>query len=77
MRKRFHRKPGKLLRPKPLTTEESILYDVVAINKATGDIYSVGQVTSIEEAKDLKVENGFPGCKYYILENNSVLTEIV
>ena len=77
MRKRFHRNPGRLIRPKPLTTEEPNLYDVVAINKATGDIHAVGQVTSIEEAKNLKVENGFPGCKYYILENNSVLTEIV
>lgn len=77
MRKRSHRKPRGLIRPKPLTTEEASLYDVVAINKATGDIHSVGQVTSIDEVKNLKMENAFPGCKYYILENNSVLTEIV
>ena len=52
------------------------MYDVIGVNSKTGQIIKLGQVTVVEEAKRLKVEQYRDGFKYYILEDNSVLLEL-
>ena len=76
MKKRIHRRAGRLIQASRLTDANQEMYDVIAVNSKTGEILKVGQVTVIEEAKRLKEEQYKDGFKYYILENNSVLLEL-
>ena len=77
MRKRFRRRPGKLIQAKPLTDYSDKEYDVIAVNSKTGEILKLEKVTALDEAKKVKEKYRQDGFKYYILENNSVLEEIV
>ena len=76
MRKRFHRRQGKLIQSKRLTDEEQIKYAVIGVNNKTSEITQLGEVSDIEEAKQLKEEKHQDGVRYYILEDSSVLLEL-
>ena len=76
MKKRFHRRPGKLIQAKPLTDSSDKEYDVIAVNTSTREIISIGKIKAMDEAKELKEEHRQDGFKYYILEINSVLLEL-
>ena len=58
-----------------LTNDFTELYDVLAINNQTGSIVSLGKVSNIEDAKDLKQKYLTPNTKYYMLEDSSALVE--
>ena len=77
MRKRFHRRPGKLIQSKTLTDSSTKEYDVIAVNPKTRVILQLEKITALDEAKKVKEKYRQDGFKYYILENNSVLEEIV
>ena len=77
MRKRFHKRAGGFIRSKGLTRPPKILYDVIAVNGKTGEIRVVGKVESVEEAKQVISNKVIAGFKFYLLENNTVLTELV
>ena len=48
---------------------------MLAINNQTGSIVSLGKVSNIEDAKDLKQKYLTPNTKYYMLEDSSALVE--
>ena len=77
MRNRLSRRSGKLIQAKNLTDENVVLYDLIAVNSHKNEIIQIGQVSSIDEAKKMKEQHRQDGFRYYILENNSVLEEIV
>lgn len=77
MRKRFHKRAGGFVRSKGLTQPPKVLYDVIAVNGKTGEIRVVDKVESIEEAKKVIRDKVITGFKFYLLENNTVLTELV
>ena len=54
MRKRFRRRPGKLIQAKPLTDYSDKEYDVIAVNSKTGEILKLEKVTALDEAKKVK-----------------------
>ena len=58
-----------------LTNDFTELYDVLAINNQTGSIVSLGKVSNIEDAKDLKQKYLTPNTKYNMLEDSSALVE--
>jgi len=76
MRKRFHKGLGGFLRSKSLTRPEAGLYDVIAVNKRTGEIEPLDKVPTIEAAKELVKDRIMDGFKFYLLENNTVLIEL-
>ena len=77
MKKRFHRRQGGFVKPNPLTTTPKILYDVIAVNDKTGDIKVIDKVYTVDEAKQVIKDKRTNGFKFYLLENNTVLTELV
>jgi len=76
MKRRIHRRAGKLIQANRLTNTNQEMYDVIGVNSKTGQIIKLGQVTVVEEAKRLKAEQYRDGFKYYVLEDNSVLLEL-
>jgi len=52
------------------------LYDVIAVNKRTGEIEPLDKVPTIEAAKELVKDRIMDGFKFYLLENNTVLIEL-
>ena len=76
MRNHSRKRLGGFVRPKRLTEEPAVLYTVIAVNKRTGTITTIGQISSVEEATQLKAENRLSDCQYYILEDTSVLLEL-
>ena len=77
MKKRFHSRHGGFIRSKALTTEPKVLYDVIAVNNKTGEIRTIDKVATVDEAKQISKEKRTDGFKFYLLENNTVLTELV
>ena len=77
MKKRFHSRHGGFIRAKALTTEPKVLYDVIAVNNKTGEIRTIDKVATVDEAKQISKEKRMDGFKFYLLENNTVLTELV
>ena len=77
MRKRFHKGLGGFLKNKPLTKLTDKLYDVIAVNKKTGEIIPISKAATVEEAKILVEDITMDGFKFYLLENNTVLIELV
>ena len=77
MRRRFHKRMGGFIRPKALTTTEDVLYDVIAVNNKTGEIKVIAKVHNRDEAKQFTKGKVMDGFKFYLLENNTVLTELV
>ena len=76
MRKRRGNKAGGFFRKFLLTDQLEELYDVIAINKITGSIDSIGQVSNKEEALELKKKHLERNTQYYMLEDSSVLVEL-
>tara|TARA_Y100000310_G_scaffold341508_1_gene440870 strand:- start:2806 stop:3039 length:234 start_codon:yes stop_codon:yes gene_type:complete len=77
MRKRFHKGSGGFVRAKSLTSPVAELYDVIAVNKKTGEIRPLDKAPTIEAAKELVKSVDMDGFKFYFLENNTVLIELV
>ena len=77
MKKRFHNRAGGFFRPKPLTTVPEELYDVIAVNKSTWQIEPLDKVSTVDEAKRIVKDLHMDGFKFYLLENNTVLLELV
>ena len=48
MKKRFHRRPGKLIQAKPLTDSSDKEYDVIAVNTSTREIISIGKIKAMD-----------------------------
>jgi len=76
MRRRFHKGLGGFLRPKSLTSPVTELYDVIAVNKKTGEIKPIDRVSTVDEAKKLVKNIEMGGFRFYFLENNTVLIEL-
>jgi len=77
MRKRFHKGLGGFLRSKSLTSPVAELYDVIAVNKKTGEIKLIDKASTVDEAKRLVKSIEMGGFKFYFLENNTALIELV
>ena len=77
MRKRFHKGLGGFIRQKRLTPSSTEVYDVIAVNKKTGVIKVIDKVQTVEEAKQSIRGKEMEGFKFYLLENNTVLKEVV
>ena len=77
MKKRFHNRQGGFIRAKALTTKPKTLYDVIAVNNKTGEIKVIDKVSTVAEAKQVVQDKRLNGFKFYLLENNTVLTELV
>ena len=76
MPKKNRKNKGGFFRSNQLTSQNTRVYDVLAINEVTGLISTIGQVTSIDEAVKLKKQYLRPQHKYYMLENATVLKEL-
>ena len=76
MKKRFSRRIGGFIRAKALTSHTESLYDVIAVNEKTGEIKRLGKVSTADQAKEVATREVFNGFKFYLLENNTVLTEL-
>ncbi len=76
MPKKNRKNKGGFFRSNQLTSQNTRVYDVLAINEVTGLISTIGQVTSIDEAVKLKKQYLRPQLKYYMLENATVLKEL-
>ena len=76
MPKKNRKNKGGFFRSSQLTSQNTRVYDVLAINEVTGLISTIGQVTSIDEAVKLKKQYLRPQLKYYMLENATVLKEL-
>ena len=77
MRKRFHKRLGGFLKSKSLTSPLVESYDVIAVNKKTGEIRPLDKAPTIEAAKELVKSIEMDGFKFYFLENNTALIELV
>ena len=77
MTKRRHKGSGGFIRAKALTRSKEEVYDVVAVNKKTGEIRLLDKVETIDKAKDLVKNREMDGFRFYFLENNTVLLELV
>ena len=77
MKKRFHNRQGGFIRAKTLTTKPKTLYDVIAVNNKTGEIKVIDKVSTVAEAKQVIQDKRMNGFKFYLLENNTVLIELV
>tara|TARA_Y100000310_G_C20522444_1_gene734331 strand:- start:286 stop:519 length:234 start_codon:yes stop_codon:yes gene_type:complete len=77
MRKRFHKGLGGFRRSESLTSPVGELYDVIAVNKKTGEIKPIDKATTVDEAKQLVKNIEMGGFKFYFLENNTALIELV
>jgi len=60
-----------------LTNPPKVVYDVIAVNKNTGEIKHIDKATTVEEAKHLVQNRDMDGFKFYFLENNTALIELV
>ena len=76
MPKKNRKNKGGFFRSNQLTSQNTRVYDVLAINEVTGLISTIGQVPSIDEAVKLKKQYLRPQLKYYMLENATVLKEL-
>ena len=76
MPKKNRKNKGGFFRSNQLTSQNTRVYDVLAINEVTGLISTIGQVTSIDEAVKLKKQYLRQQLKYYMLENATVLKEL-
>ena len=76
MKKRLRNKIGGFFKTKFLTTVPVQLYDVIAVNKKDGTIVKIGTVSTIDEAVKLKQKKIKPGFSYYLLTDESILTEL-
>lgn len=77
MRKRFHKGLGGFRKSKPLTSPVPELYDIIAVNRKTGEIKHLDKASTSEEAKDVVKGITMDGFRFYFLENNTVLIELV
>ncbi len=77
MRRRFHKGAGGFRKTKPLTNPATEMYDVIAVNKKTGEIKPINKAPTIEVAKELVKSVEMNGFKFYFLENNTALIELV
>jgi len=77
MRKRFHKGLGGFRKSTPLTNPPKAVYDVIAVNKKTGEIKPIDKATTVDEAKQLVQNREMDGFKFYFLENNTALIELV
>lgn len=76
MRKKLKHKIGRLFKTKSLTFVPAQLYDVIAVNKKDGTIVKIGAVSTIDQAVELKHEQFNANISYYLLTNDSILTEL-
>lgn len=74
-KKRSFKKDGLFKRLK-LTTETVTLYDVITVDKKTGEIATIGRVSSKADAKRLKELYNNQFLSYYVLEDATALQEI-
>lgn len=77
MKKRFHKGVGGFIRKKALTRSITPMYDVIAVNKTTGEIKALDKASTMAEAKAVVKGIEMDGFKFYLLENNTVLIELV
>jgi hypothetical protein len=77
MKKRFHKGFGGFLRSKSLTSPVAETYDVIAVNRKTGEIKLLDKAPTVEAAKELVKSIDMDGFRFYLLENNTVLIELV
>jgi len=76
MRKKLKHKIGRLFKTKFLTDVPEQLYDVIAVNKKDGTIVKIGEVSTIDQAVELKHKQLKANYNYYLLTNDSILTEL-
>ena len=76
MRKKVKNRLGGFFKTKILTPSFIRLYDVVEINKKNGTINKIGSVSDEQQAIKLKQKYFRTGYTYYILTNDSILTEL-
>ena len=76
MRRKLKHQIGKLFKTKILTSALPAVYDVIEVNKNDGTIVKIGEVSTINEAVELKLQQYKPACTYYILEDKAILTEL-
>lgn len=76
MKKKHSFKKQGLFKRLKLTSETVSLYDVIAVDKKTGEIATIGRVSSKSDAKRLKELYNNQFLSYYVLEDATALQEI-
>ena len=76
MKRKLKNRIGGFFKTKFLTSSSPQLYDVVSINKKDGTILKIGSVSSEQQAIELKQTHLQTGFTYYLLTDDSILTEL-
>ena len=76
MRKKLKHEIGRLFKTKFLPDYPAQLYDVIAVNKKDGTIVKIGEVSTLKQAVEVKDKQFDPSFHYYLLTNDSILTEL-